>query len=132
MTTLVCRAQAGDRTAYDRLVWRFQDRAVGYGYSFLGDFHAAQDAAQEAFLLVFHDLPTLREPAAFPGWLRKIVFKCCDRMTRRKRPSVAPLDAAREIAGPRHADPAEALEAAERGRRRCMRRSRRCRKRTGR
>ena len=45
LTTLVTRARAGDSGAYDQVVRRFQDMAVGYSYTFLGDFHLAQDAA---------------------------------------------------------------------------------------
>ena len=71
---------------------RFQDMAYGYSYSILGDFHSAQDAAQEAFLDAYRQLPSLRDPKAFPGWFRRIVFKHCDRITRRKRMTSVPLD----------------------------------------
>jgi len=54
----------------------------------------------------------LREPAAFPGWLRRILFKQCDRMTRRKHLETAPLDAAAGEAAPT-ADPAEHAERRE-------------------
>ena len=57
------------------LVRRFQDMAVAYGYSLLRDWQAAEDASQEAFLEAFRDLPKLRQPEAFPGWFRRIVFK---------------------------------------------------------
>lgn len=111
----VRRAQQGDRSAYDKLVRLYQDRAVGYAYSLIGDFHLAQDAAQDAFLLAHRDLPTLSEPAAFAAWLRRIVHKCADRHTRRKRLRWVALDAAREVACPPHpqTDPARALEQAE-------------------
>lgn len=91
---LVVRAQGGDFGAYDQLVHRFQDRAVAYGYAILGDFHWAEDAAQEAFVEAFRCLPKLQEPLAFPGWLRRIVFKHCDRITRRKQVQTVPLEAA--------------------------------------
>ena len=109
LTSWVCRAKEGDRAAYDRIVRQFQDRAVAYGYSVLGDFHAAEDAAQEAFLQAFTDLPSLTEPAAFPGWFRKIVFKFCDRQTRGRRPAVTSLDAVRETLADQ-GDPAQRFE----------------------
>jgi RNA polymerase sigma factor (sigma-70 family) len=99
---LVERAQAGDRNAFDALVRAFRDMAVGYAYSILRDFHAAEDAAQEAFVQVYLDLARLRHPAAFPTWLRRIVFKYCDRQTRRSRPESRPFDPetdTREAAG---------------------------------
>ena len=42
--------------------------AVGYAYAIIGDFQLAEDAAQEAFVGAWLDLPRLREPAAFAGW----------------------------------------------------------------
>jgi uncharacterized protein len=98
LPALVQRAQAGDVAAYERIVRRFQDMAVAYGYATLGDFHMAEDAAQEAFTQAFFDLPSLQEPAAFAGWLRRIVFKYCDRMTRRKRAPLVPLAHALTVA----------------------------------
>jgi RNA polymerase sigma factor (sigma-70 family) len=71
--------------AFGRLVVRFQDMAYGYAYAILGDAHLAQDAAQEAFIVAYQNLNQLREPKAFPGWLRRIVFTHCNRMTRGQR-----------------------------------------------
>ena len=79
---LVQQAQAGNRDAYDALVLRFQDMAVGYAYTLLGDFQLAEDAAQEAFLGAYLELSMLRRPAAFPGWLRQLVFTRCSRLRR--------------------------------------------------
>lgn len=45
LSSLVIRAQTGDRIAYDGIVRRFQDMAVGYASALLGDFHLAEDAA---------------------------------------------------------------------------------------
>ncbi len=67
--------------------------AVGYSYSILHDFQLAEDAAQEAFFEAYRTLPKLREPAAFAGWFRRIVFKQCDRITRRRVIATVPLDA---------------------------------------
>ncbi len=73
-------------------VRQYQDMAVGYAVSILGDFHLAQDASQEAFIQAYEHLDQLREPEAFGGWLRRIVFKQCDRITRRKRPPLVNFD----------------------------------------
>ena len=112
LKSLVIRAQAGDLDAYSTLVQQFQDIAVGYAYSILGDFHLAQDAAQEAFIEAYNSLSKLREPAAFPGWFRKIVFKHCDRLTRGLRIQSVPLEAVVDISSGEKG-PAEALEERE-------------------
>ena len=112
LESLVLRAREGDENAYGVIVRRFQDMAVGYGYSILRDFQLAEDAAQEAFLEAYRNLEKLREPAAFPGWFRRIVFKQCDRLIRGKSIATVPLDAAREQAG-RKLDQSDELEQRE-------------------
>jgi RNA polymerase sigma factor (sigma-70 family) len=92
LTTLISRVQQGDRQAYSEIVARFQHMAVGYASAQLGDPHLAEDAAQEAFLQAFVDLGQLHEPAAFPGWFRRIVYKHCDRIRRRRRLHLVPLE----------------------------------------
>jgi RNA polymerase sigma factor (sigma-70 family) len=103
----VNRAQRGDAVAFGLLVRRFQDLAVGYAFSILGDRHHAEDAAQSAFLDAFQGLRGLEHPAAFPAWLRRIVFKYCDRQTRGRRARLS-LDAARDVEAP-NVDPHAAV-----------------------
>lgn len=112
LALLVKRAQDGDAEAYDQIVRRFQDMAVGYATSLLGDFDLAQDAAQDAFVQAYQDLPTLHAPVAFAGWFRKIVFKHCDRATRKKRLRAVPLEAIAGVAAP-EAGPAERIQRRE-------------------
>ncbi len=90
--TLVSRCRSGDLASFEEIVRRFQNMAYGYSYSILGDFHLAEDAAQEAFIDAYQQLHSLRNPKAFPGWFRRIVFKHCDRITRRKHVATVPLD----------------------------------------
>ena len=96
LDAIVARAREGDADAFATVVRRFQDMAVGYGYSMLHDFQLAEDAAQEAFFEAYRTLPKLREPAAFAGWFRRIVFKQCDRITRRRTVATVPLEIAAE------------------------------------
>ena len=100
IVTLINQAQAGDSQAYGVIVSRFQNMAYGYAYAILNDFHLAQDAAQEAFIEAYLCLPTLREAFAFPVWFKRIVFKQCDRLTRGKRHTTAPLETVAEMASP--------------------------------
>jgi RNA polymerase sigma factor (sigma-70 family) len=97
LASVIERARKGDDDAFETLIIRFQDMAVGYAYALLHNLEAAEDAAQEAFFEAFRTLPTLREPDAFPGWFRRIVFKHCDRITRVGRVSTVPIELAGEI-----------------------------------
>jgi RNA polymerase sigma factor (sigma-70 family) len=96
LLNLIRAAQAGDQLAFGELVRRFQDMAYGYAYAILKDFQQAEDAAQEAFIEAYRCLPKLEIPQAFPVWLKRIIFKHCDRLTRGKRPILAPLDCTSE------------------------------------
>jgi RNA polymerase sigma factor (sigma-70 family) len=98
LEALIKQAVAQDLGAYDQIVARYRDMAYSYAYTILRDFHLAEDATQEAFLQAFYDLAALREPQAFPGWLRRIVFKQCDRLTRRKQLRTVSWEDAAEIA----------------------------------
>lgn len=68
--------------------------AYGYAYAILGDFHLAEDAAQEAFITAYRNLSQLRDANAFPGWLKRLVLTQCNRMTRKKRLPAEPLETA--------------------------------------
>ena len=81
LTTVIVHAQAGDLGAYGTIVRRFQDMAVGYAYAVLGDFHLAEDAAQEAFIEAYLGLSKLREPAAFSSWSMMSAQAACGWMT---------------------------------------------------
>jgi len=94
------RTRAGDLSAFDPLVREFQDMAVGYAYSILGDFHLAEDAAQDAFIEAYFCLGRLKEPKAFPAWFRRIVSRQCSRLTRGKQYPTVPLEATTEMANP--------------------------------
>ena len=74
--------------------------AYGCAYSVLGDLELAEDAAQEAFLEAWRNLGKLRNPAAFPGWFRRIVRFRCSRLVRGKRVTTVPLEAAGEVSAP--------------------------------
>ena len=81
------------REAFGELVIRFQDMAFACAFAVLRDAYLAQDTAQEAFVVAWQKLAQLREPAAFPGWFKRIVMTQCTRLTRCKRLQFVPLDA---------------------------------------
>lgn len=69
---LVGAAQCGDTAAFAALAQAYYRLVYGLAYSTLGDWAAAQDIAQDAFVVAWTNLGNLREPGAFPMWIRKI------------------------------------------------------------
>jgi RNA polymerase sigma factor (sigma-70 family) len=84
---LLAHCRAGDRPAADRLVRRFHAYATALARSLTNSPDHAGDAVQSAFVTVLTRLKDLRDPDAFPGWLRQIVRTECNRITRRNDPS---------------------------------------------
>ena len=111
LTGLIARVKLGDERAYEPIVRRFQDMAVDYGYATLGDWQLAEDAAQEAFIAAYCELPALRDQQAFPGWFRRIVIKQIDRI-RRRRPRDVVLDELSKVPADQHS-PSEVAEQQE-------------------
>lgn len=98
LTTLVMRAGQGDSAAYEQIVHRFQDMAVGYAFALLGDWQGAEDAAQEAFISAYYALAKLRDAAAFPGWFRRIVWTQANRCHRIQQPVMVSWEQVSEVA----------------------------------
>src|SRR6202022_3734617 len=73
---------------------RFQEMAYATAYRFVGDHHLAQDLVQDAIIEAFLHLPQLKEPLAFPGWFRQIVFRQCTRLLRQSTLPYSSLEAA--------------------------------------
>ncbi len=104
-------AQSARHEAFGALVAAYQDMACGYALAQLGNWPAAKDAAQDAFILAYQQIGQLREPAAFGAWLKRIVWSQCQRA--RRAPRVEPLpDDEAALPAPHEAGPEPALEAA--------------------
>lgn len=91
-------AQAGDARAFERLVARFGAGARAFALAWLGDAARADEITQEALLHVWQHLPEVRDPLAFPAWLRRVVRKFADRVTRRAALPLVSLEAANGLA----------------------------------
>ena len=83
----VRRAQSADKSerniAFDHLVQDYQGLVYAIAYSKLSDAQLAEDVAQDAFLAAYKQINQLKDVAAFPSWLKRIVMTQADRITRR-------------------------------------------------
>lgn len=85
---LARRLQGRDEGALEALIARTESACYRLAYSITNDSELSRDALQEAYFLVFQRIGQLREPAAFKGWLFRIVNHCCHDILRRRQREV--------------------------------------------
>jgi len=89
------RALTGEPAAFEALVRKYNRMAGAIAYGIVGDFSAADDIVQEAFLKAFRSLGDLREADKFKVWLGGIVrSRAIDWLRRRKALAVVPFSQA--------------------------------------
>ena len=81
---LVAAVLRGDRVSFETLVERYQRAVMGTALAVLGDFHAAQDAAQDAFIVAYWKLGTLRNGASFAPWILRLARRRAVELSRQQ------------------------------------------------
>ncbi|ARP73724.1 RNA polymerase sigma factor [Streptomyces pluripotens] len=89
VAALVDRAQAGDHRAMNDLLTEITPYVARVCFSIAGD--NGSDAVQEALLAIYRGLGSLREPAAFYGWIRAVTTREAVRTAKRLRDEAASL-----------------------------------------
>lgn len=89
---LIAQSLDGRREAFGELVLRHQKMVYNQARAVLGDAHAAEDLAQEAFLHAYRALAGYRAEGRFPAWLRTIVTRLCLNHRRDTRREIAWAD----------------------------------------
>ena len=89
--TLVEAAQRGDQSAFVDLVRSTGDRLFALAYRILRDVDRAEDALQDALVIAWRDLRTLRDPDRFDAWMHRVVTNVCIAQATRERRRTAKL-----------------------------------------
>jgi RNA polymerase sigma-70 factor, ECF subfamily len=66
---LVAAVLGGDRSSFAALVGRHERAVLGAALGVLRDYHAAEDAAQDAFVAAYQKLGSLRDGSRFAAWI---------------------------------------------------------------
>ena len=83
--TLVAEAQAGNRSAFEELVHRYDRDVLRLALNLMKRPEDARDVYQEAFLKVYRNLHRFRFECSFYTWLYRIVTNVClDQLRRRQ------------------------------------------------
>ena len=76
------KVSAGDNTAFEQLVLRYQDRLVAFFFYIIHDRSACEDLAQEAFLRVYKSRERYEPTARFSTWLFRIAHNLASNQKR--------------------------------------------------
>ncbi len=83
---------AGDTSAFEPIVRRWQSPLINLAYRFTRDRSRAEDLAQEAFLRAFRNLASWRQESAFSTWLFSLATNLYCTELRRIPPITLPFD----------------------------------------
>ncbi len=87
---LVRSAQSGDRAAFGTLYQEYGRLIHGILLAHVG-YQDAEDLMQDVFMKALKQLPALREPAAFAGWLMAIARRTATDFLRARKTTI-PID----------------------------------------
>jgi len=76
-TDLVNKAQNGDESAFNELVYRYDKNVLSIALRYVNDSDDAKDIYQEVFLRVFRGLKKFRFKSEFSTWLFRITTNVC-------------------------------------------------------
>ena len=108
--SLVARVVAGDTDAFEHIMRRHNQRLFRIARSITRDPHSAEDALQNAYVRAYYKLPEYRPSGNFGAWLSRITVNEALMLKRNKHEQTNVDDAQIEsLAGPRGAEPAEAV-----------------------
>ena len=86
------QAQAGDQSAFTRMVEAYQTPVYNLAYRMLGNSVEAENAAQETFIRMYTKLDTYDPKRKFSSWLLAIASHYCVDVLRRRRMNYLSLD----------------------------------------
>jgi RNA polymerase sigma-70 factor (ECF subfamily) len=88
---LVEAAMHGDQAAFVDLVRLRGDRLFAIAHRILRDVDRAEDALQDALVIAWRDLPSLRDPDRFDAWVHRLLTHVCIAQATRERRRTANL-----------------------------------------
>ncbi len=87
--TLPLRAKGGDRQAFAMLVDVMYARSLRFALHMVGNREDAEEAVQDSFVRVYHNLDRFRDDARFEPWMFRILAnRCRSLLEKRRRHSV--------------------------------------------
>lgn len=89
---LIRKILSGDDTAFSTLVQKYEKSVHAFAWREIGDYHFAEEIAQDTFIQVYKNLATLKNPNLFAGWLHVIAKRLCIKWNQKRRPTFQSLE----------------------------------------
>ena len=96
---LIRQCLNGDDGAFGFLVDKYKGAVNALAYRKIGNYHDAEEIAQETFLKAYQKLSTLKNPDGFAGWLYVICANCCRDWLRKRRKEKESVISLRRLSG---------------------------------
>lgn len=86
------RSLPEDTRPFELLVGRYKERVFATAYRLMGNYHDAEEQAQEVFVKVYRGIKDLGNPATVSSWIYRITTTTClDALEKRRARRPAPL-----------------------------------------
>lgn len=82
---LIRLAQAGDQSAFEQLLDRYQKTVYHHALRLVGDPEDAADVTQEVFFKLWRSLPDFRGESGLSTWLYRLTDNCAIDLLRREK-----------------------------------------------
>ena len=86
---LIQQCLAGDKTAYEKLVLKYQDRLYNTMSRIAENNEDALDVVQETFLQAYLRLASFRQSSKFYTWVYRIAFNLAMGLRRKRKPNLS-------------------------------------------
>ena len=85
IASLVEHTKNGNSDAFAELYVATYQKQYRFACQYLRDEYLAQDAIQEAYILVLKSINALKDPNLFISWLNQITFRVCFKMQKKQK-----------------------------------------------
>jgi RNA polymerase sigma-70 factor, ECF subfamily len=96
-TTLVLRAQANDRAAFNEIVLRYKGKVYNYISRMVHSVLDAEDLTQETFVRAYLSIRSFQSRASLNTWLFRIATNLCIDYSRKQKTHIQPASLSQEV-----------------------------------
>lgn len=76
-TVFIEEAKKGDKTAFEKVIFKYQQKVYNYALRMTGDPTLSEDISQEALIKAYRSINSFRGDSTFSTWLYRIVYNTC-------------------------------------------------------